>query len=294
MVRLTRFGGTADELPTAADGSRTDGRTVAHATGAASASFAAIVELTAGDKRALEDAGYLLVPGLIAPERVQAALAAINTSLGRNGLPPDALPRMNAQTFCPELVNDATVLDLYRATPLAEVAEAALGSGRVRDPSDAQIALRFPTPGADRVDPRPHIDGLPRAQNGVPAGTIYHFTALAAVFLSDADEPFAGNFTVWPGSHRALAAYFAAHDAARALARPDAPFPPVPLPEPPRQLIVKAGDALLAHYLLVHGVSANLGPHIRYAVFFRLFHDAHDPASTTALGDLWGAWQGLT
>ncbi len=249
--------------------------------------------LTADDKRALEDTGYLLVPGLVAPDRIRTALAAINASIGRNGLPPDALPRMQAQTFCPELVADAAIVDLYRATPVAALAAAALGVGRVCEPREAQIALRFPTPDAERIEPRPHIDGLPRALNGVAAGTLHHFTALAAVFLSDTAQPFAGNFTVWPGSHRAMAAYFAETDAASALARPDAPFPPVPLPEPPRQLTVAAGDALLAHYLLVHGVSANLGPHIRYAVFFRLFHEAHDPGAAAGLADLWRAWQGL-
>jgi len=251
------------------------------------------VALSADDKRTLEENGYLLVPGLVAPDRARAALAAINASLGRNGLPPDALPRMEALTFCPELVNDAAILDLYRATPLVQLAEAALGAGRVREPRDAQIALRFPTPGADRVLPRPHIDGLPRALNGVAAGTLYHFTALAAVFLSDVGEPFAGNFTVWPGSHRALAAHFASNDPLGTLAGPGATFPPVALPEPPRQLIARAGDALLAHYLLVHGVSPNLGPQIRYAVFFRLFHDEHDPAAISALGDLWRSWPGL-
>jgi hypothetical protein len=200
---------------------------------------------------------------------------------------------MEALSFCPELVGDAAILDLYCATALKELAEDALGAGRVRDPRDAQIALRFPTPAAAKVDPRPHIDGLPRALNGVAAGTLYHFTALAAVFLSDVGEPFAGNFTVWPGSHRALAAYFATNDALAALARREVPFPPVALPEPPRQLIVQAGDALLAHYLLVHGVSANLSPDIRYAVFFRLFHGDHEPDAITSLGDLWRHWPGL-
>ena len=138
---------------------------------------------------------------------------------------------------------------------------------------------------------------MPRPGNGVPAGTIYHFTALAAAFLSDVDDAFAGNFTVWPGSHRALAAHFArgAGDSGLAsLADPGTSFPPMPLAAS-RQLTVKAGDALLAHYLLVHGVAANLGPHVRYAVFFRLFHHGHDPASTSAsaLGDLWREWDGV-
>ncbi len=249
------------------------------------------MQLTADDKRALRENGYLLVPGLVPPERVRAALTAINASIGRNGLPPEALPRMQAQTFCPELVGDAAILDLYGATPVAALAEAALG--RVHAPREAQIALRFPAPDAEPSEPRPHIDGLPRALNGVATGTIYHFTALAAVFLSDAAQPFAGNFTVWPGSHRTMAAYFATEGAAAALGQPDARFPPVPLPQPPLQLNVAAGDALLAHYLLVHGVSANLGPHIRYAVFFRLFHDSHDSPSTVALADLWRDWDGL-
>jgi hypothetical protein len=43
----------------------------------------------------------------------------------------------------------------------------------------------------------------------------------------------------------------------------------------------------------VHGVSAHHGPHVRYAVFFRLFHEAHDPDSTEALGDPWRAWEGM-
>jgi len=236
---------------------------------------------------------------LIPAERVRAALTAINASLGACGLPPEQLGRMRAQTFCPELVGDGPILDLYRATPLAALAEAALGTGRVRAPHEAQIALRFPEPGAAMRDPRPHIDGLPRPDNGVAPGTLYTFTALAAVFLSDADLPFQGNFTVWPGSHRALAAHFAAGGSAAvtALGRPDAVFPPVPVAAP-RQLTVKAGDALLAHYLLVHGAAANTGPHIRYAVFFRLFHEAHDAhrapgADAAALAELWRDWEGL-
>lgn len=250
------------------------------------------MDLTPEDQRALEETGYLLVPGLISPVRMRAALSAINASLGERGLPTEALPRLRAHTFCPELVADPAILGLYGATPLAALAEKALGSGRVRAPRDAQIALRFPTPGAAHTDGRPHIDGLPRPDNGVPAGTIHHFTALAAVFLSDAETPFAGNFTVWPGSHHALAAHFATAGAAAALAQPNALFPPVPLP-PARQLIVRAGDALLAHYLLVHGAAPNLGPHIRYAVFFRLFHQDHDASSIETIGDLWREWEGL-
>ena len=106
---------------------------------------------------------------------------------------------------------------------------------------------------------------MPGPLNGVKAGTVYHFTALGGVFLSDVSEPFQGNFTVWPGTHRALAAHFAAHGTDELLQG----FPRIAMPAP-RQLTARAGDAILAHYQLAHGAAPNVGPHVRYAVFFRL------------------------
>jgi hypothetical protein len=247
------------------------------------------VKLTAEQERALLDEGYLHVPGLVPRERVDAALGAINRSLGEEGIAKDALWTLRAQSFCPELVAAPPIVDLYAATPLRALAEAAIGAGRVRTPGTGQIALRFPQPTTTEArDPHPHIDGMPGPLNGVAAGTLYHFTALGAVFLSDVDLPFRGNFTVWPGTHQTLARHFAAHGTSELLSG----FPRIALP-PPRQLRVRAGDALLAHYQLAHGVAPNLGPHVRYAVFFRLSHVAHDPRAEARLTDLWSEWEGL-
>jgi hypothetical protein len=252
------------------------------------------VKLAPEQQRALVDEGYLLVPGLVTRERVDAALRAINHSLGEEGIAKDALWTMRAQTFCPELVSAPPILDLYGGTGLAALAEAALGAGRpgsVRTPPTGQIALRFPQalpPGQAPRDPYPHIDGMPGPLNGVTPNTIFHFSALGAVFLNDVEEPFHGNFTVWPGTHAALAHHFAAHGTDGLLTG----FPPIALP-PPRQLRARAGDVLLAHYQLAHGAAANFGPHIRYAVFFRLFHATHDAASTETMIDLWREWEGV-
>jgi hypothetical protein len=246
------------------------------------------VLLTPDQGRALVDEGYLLVPGLVPRPRVDAALRAINHSLGEQGIAKDALWTMRAQTFCPELADAPEILDLFRATPLRALAEAAIGVGRVRAPSTGQIALRFPQAVAAPRDPHPHIDGMPGPLNGVAAGTVYHFTALGGVFLSDVDEPFQGNFTVWPGTHTELARHFERHGTSGLLEG----FPPIALP-PPRQLRARAGDALLAHYQLAHGVAANAGPHVRYAVFFRLFHEGHDETSTATMTDPWREWEGL-
>jgi hypothetical protein len=252
-------------------------------------SFGLTVTLTPAEERALVDEGYLLAPGLVPRDRVHAALKAINHSLGEQGLAKDALWTLRAQTFCPELVSAPPIVDLYGATGVKDLAEAAIGVGKVRAPTTGQIALRFPqTIEAPRA-PFPHIDGMPGPLNGVTPNTIYHFTALAAVFLSDVELPFWGNFTVWPGTHRALARRFAERGTGELLTG----FPPIEMP-PPRQLTVRAGDALLAHYLLAHGAAANVGPHVRYAVFFRLFHRDHDRDSTLPMTAAWHEWEGLT
>jgi hypothetical protein len=245
------------------------------------------LQLRDTDRRALVDDGYLLVPGLVPRARVDAALQAINHSLGEQGIAKDALWTLRAQTFCPEIIAEPAILDLYRATPVRGLAEAAIGAGQVREPSTGQIALRFPQR-AERRDPYPHIDGMPGPLNGVATGTLYHFTALAGVFLNDVEEPFQGNFTVWPGSHRILEAHFRAHGTDELLQG----FPRVQMPAP-RQLTARAGDALLCHHQLAHGAAPNLGPNVRYAVFFRLSHRDHDPSSTATMTDLWREWEGL-
>ncbi len=239
--------------------------------------------------RALIDDGYVILPGAVPRARVDRALKAINHSLGEQGLDKSQLSTRRAQTFCPELVGADAILDLYRGTAVEELAQAAIGPGMVPRPTTGQIALRFPLAGDQPEAPHPHIDGVPAPLNGVPAGRLFHFTALAGVFLSDVGEAFQGNFTVWPGSHRALAAHFAAHGTAELVQQG---FPPLPLP-PPRQLTARAGDAVLAHYQLAHAAAVNLGPHVRYAAFFRLARRGHDPSSTATLLDIWREWDGL-
>jgi hypothetical protein len=247
------------------------------------------LKLTAEQQRTLRDEGYLLLPGLIPRPMVDAALQAINHSLGSAGMPPDQLQGYRVRTFTPELVKSPAILDLLTASPLKAAAEAALGVGNVRASSEAQIALRFPgPPGADGSPAVPHIDGISTPGNGVPPGTLWHFTALGAVFLSDALEPDRGNFTVWPGSHRVVEAFFREHGPGGMIDR----FPDLPLGAP-RPVLARAGDAVLAHYQLAHGIAPNRGPHIRYATFYRLFHTRHESLGTRPLTDQWLEWEGL-
>jgi hypothetical protein len=234
-------------------------------------------------KRRLLREGYLLLRGAVPAPRIAAVLKAINASLGDRGLPPDRLAEMRARTFCPELVRAPELLALYAETEVRRVAEATIGP--VDPPGEGQIALRFPQTRA--ASPVPHIDGMYTPDNGVPAGTLQHFTALAGVFLSDTTVPDSGNFIVWPGSHELLAAHFRQHGPASILSG----LPPLGVE--PRPLLVRAGDAVLAHYALAHTGGPNLGEHVRYAAFFRLHHRDHARAGTRPLTEPWSQWEGL-
>jgi hypothetical protein len=69
-------------------------------------------------------------------------------------------------------------------------------------------------------------------------------------------------------------------------------MPPVELPEPV-QLRPRAGDAVLSHYQIGHGIAANAGPNIRYAIYFRLTRRGHDAVRTDVMTDIWREWDGM-
>jgi ectoine hydroxylase-related dioxygenase (phytanoyl-CoA dioxygenase family) len=151
-------------------------------------------------------------------------------------------------------------------------------------PRQVQLALNIPPfphkPGMH------HIDGYPPEADRRP-GT---FTLLAGVLMSDQLDQDAGNLWVWPGTHLTHAEYFCKHG-------PDAFFtaagyPPIPLPEPV-QIRGRAGDLLLAHYLLGHNIGGNISSRVRRAVYFRVKRCGHDPRWRKFLQDPWLDYEGV-
>ncbi|MGW0228846.1 phytanoyl-CoA dioxygenase family protein [Actinopolymorpha singaporensis] len=245
------------------------------------------MRLTTAHKQALYGDGFVRLPGIVPSGLVNAALRAINGSLGSEGIHPDELVTFRSRSYCPELQTSQAITDLLHRSPLWEVAESAIGEGAIAPVNAGQIALRFPTPGTPH-DPHAHIDGMYSPHNGVPKGTIANFTALVGVFLSDVPTSYAGNFTVWPGSHRQYEGYFREHG-------PDSllnGMPDVKVAEP-EQVTARAGDAVLAHYQLGHGIAGNASPHIRYAIFFRLSHVDHQSVRWECMTDIWREWAGM-
>src|SRR5205085_11018524 len=141
---------------------------------------------------------------------------------------------------------------------------------KIKPVGSGQIALRFPGLADPPPPPKPHLDGMHSPNNGVPEGTIQNFTMLVGVLLSDLTGPYAGNFTVWPGTHHQYEQYFRDQTPQSLLNG----MPPIDMPEP-CQISGRAGDVALVHYELAHSAAPNVSPYVRYAVFFRLTHVDH-------------------
>jgi hypothetical protein len=243
-----------------------------------------MLQLSEEQRAAFYRDGYVKIARAIPTSAVERALSAINTDLGR-GLDPARIEEFQARSFCPTLRNAPEILDLFELTPARALADSLVAPGGLRSPQMAQIALRFPSGSraSEATLPRPHVDGSYCPNNGVRAGQVAHFTLLCMIALSDVDDDWAGNFSVWPGSHHLYEEYFQSGDVHEMIAgTPRLERLPTPL-----QTRVRAGDLLLAHYQLGHAAAPNLSPHVRYAVFFRLYHRDHDADALDILADIW-------
>lgn len=245
------------------------------------------MELTDAQKREFAERGFLKLPGIVSMELVEQARRAINAFIGQNGIDPNELTKYRSQSYCPGLGRDPVITNLYNRSPISKIAESLIGAGRIKPVTSGQIALRFPSMDPPR-EPNPHIDGMYTPTNGVKEGTIGNFTALVGVFLSDLPDPYSGNFTVWPGTHKIYEDYFREKGPQSLLDG----MPKVALPQS-EQFLGKAGDAALVHYQIGHGIAGNASPNIRYAIFFRLLHVDHDQYHWECMTDIWKEWEGL-
>src|SRR5436309_10683142 len=69
-------------------------------------------------------------------------------------------------------------------------------------------------------------------------------------------------------------------------------MPPIDFGDP-IQLTGTSGDLVLMHYLLVHGITLNHSPHVRYTTYFRLKHVDHDQQKSESMMDPWLHWEGV-
>ncbi|HEX8179012.1 MAG TPA: phytanoyl-CoA dioxygenase family protein [Pyrinomonadaceae bacterium] len=228
--------------------------------------------------------GYAQFAGLTPAPLVMAALDAIKLDLGSNYDPARQLEYDN-QSYCPDLRGTAPIMNLVACPPVRSILDAALGLDRIAW-DNGQIAIRRAHNHPAPAPPWPHIDGFASAANGLDEGKIYSLTALLGIFLTPVERDFAGNFTVWPGSHHIYERYFRERG-------PRAMSEPMPTPEigPPLQLKCGVGDVVLAHYELAHTAAVNTADRDRIAIYFRIWLRGIELDRWHYLTNIWAGWQ---
>ncbi len=244
------------------------------------------MQLTPEQIREFYDRGYVKIPGAISKAMVDTARHAVNHSIGTLGPNGEDMSKHRAAQFCRDLNGAPVIMDLFNASPVTSLAESLMGEGNLQKPiRGAQVAPRFPTViGNVPPEPRGHLDGMGTGTNGMPKGVYRRgFTAFAVIYLADVPEPYSGNFTVWPGSHR----FFENYLKREGLEILSNGTPRVDLPEGPDMVTGNAGDLIIAHHQMIHTGGPNASPNIRYAAIARLRHIDCDKNGNDGFQDIW-------
>ena len=244
------------------------------------------MQLTPEQIREFYDRGYVKIPGAISKAMVDTARQAVNHSIGTLGPNGEDMSKHRAAQFCRDLNGSPVIMDLFNASPVGSLAESLMGEGNLQKPiRGAQVAPRFPTVIGDvPPEPRGHLDGMGTGTNGMPKGVYRRgFTAFAVIYLADVPEPYSGNFTVWPGSHR----FFENYLNREGLEILSNGTPRLDLPEGPDMVTGNAGDFIIAHHQMIHTGGPNASPNIRYAAIARLRHIDCDKNGNDGFLDIW-------
>ncbi|MFI1069547.1 phytanoyl-CoA dioxygenase family protein [Streptomyces puniciscabiei] len=219
--------------------------------------------------------GFVVVPQVVQGDVLDQAARRIDEVVAAD--PPDADQRGSHFYFL-RTKDEPALMAPLTGSPAFGLAEELAGAGTLQVPWQVQVALNIP-PYSHRPG-RPHIDaGNPEPTGGPVRGT---FTLLACVLMSDQLTENSGNLWVWPGTHLTHAAYFRDQGPQMFCA-----YPPIDLPEP-EQIRGRAGDLLLAHYLLGHNVGGNYeSERTRRALYFRISALDHASRRTAFLQDPW-------
>lgn len=241
--------------------------------------------LTPAQTRSLRQNGYAVLPGAVPRPLIEAALADINCAVSEKNQ-SGATGSFKEEQWM-DWRGTPEVMALLLETGLWELADALVGP--IHPPAGPGfVCLRYPQRRRYPCEPAFHVDGVYSHDSWTRKGEIDSMSIKIAVFLSDVPGPDRGNFTVIPGSHLLLAE----HLRERGLEALREGMPALSWGRP-KQLVGRAGDAVVCHYMLVHEGEQNLSPHVRYAAFFNLMRDDHRAHQREALTDPWFEWRGL-
>ena len=219
--------------------------------------------------------GFVLVPRVVRDDLLAGASQRIDEVVAAD---PPADDKRGSHFYFLETKDEPALMAPLTGTAAFSLAEELAGAGTLEIPWQVQIALNIP--------PYPHRPGIPHIDAGNPEPTSEPvdgtFTLLAGILMTDQLTANSGNLWVWPGTHLSHAAYFRDHGPQMFCA-----YPPIDLPEP-EQVKGRAGDLLLAHYLLGHNIGGNYeSEQARRALYFRISAKDHASHRDEFLRDPW-------
>jgi Phytanoyl-CoA dioxygenase (PhyH) len=240
--------------------------------------------------------GYTVFPSLVDRETVATACERIEEDLATR-YDPSRKAEYDSRSFCPDLRGTSSILALLENDSVRDRVGELVNPRKLAFDTLGQIAIRRAHNAEKSGPPYAHVDGFPAPHNGVEEGTVLPFSILVGVFLSEVKTEFAGNFTVWPGSHFLVEKYFNERGH-RALHESMPDLPKLGIGEP-LQLMGSPGDVVLCHYALAHSAAVNTSDKDRVACFFRLGHTElnhrEDPSyakhAWKHLTQMWSGWK---
>ena len=218
-------------------------------------------------KQSLKQDGYCHLRGIVPEPMTTAARDEIYRLLAEHD--PKA-PFVSVDPKGSEAING-----LLRNSPAADYVEQALGWANVDYQREAQVPFKRARETTTQAPTEHHIDGF------FPPDC-FPFAMLVGIFLTRTPHPYAGNFTVWPGSHYLHERYFRERT-------PEAMklgMPKVDVGEP-RQLLTDVGDVVLCHFQLAHGAVVNTSDTDRVVIYFRVWTFIDHWRQLTNLWDGW-------
>ena len=246
--------------------------------------------LTSEDKAFFKENGFLEIRQAIDPKIVASAqnvfwehMNQMNPEIQR-GQPETWMGNGYRTVQCG---NESEIKGLIYQDPIFAMAEELVGKDQLHPGGGAGPHVNFPREGKWNPPPNGHLDGYHTPHNGVPKGTVGHFTLGATVYLDDV-EKMGGGFTVWPGSHRVWAEFFRYHDV-DCLPGGVAPFDL----GSGYEFTGQAGDVCLWHGLMTHTAGHNVSRNIRIACIARLRRKNFNEIRYDFSENMWKYWEGL-
>ena len=232
----------------------------------------------------LRTQGFAIFSGLTPAPLVKAARNAIETDLSIN-FDPARQSEYDNRSFCPDLKGTPPIMNLLVQSPVHKMLDEIFELDKIGW-DEGQIAIRRAHNVPEPIPPMPHLDGFASETNDLDKGKIYNHTVLVGVFLTPVRSEFAGNFTVWPGSHYVYENYFRE----RGSGAMREPAPALEIGQP-LQLLCDVGDVVLAHYQLGHSAAVNTADIDRIAIYFRVWLRSMESDRWHYLTNIWDGWK---